>query len=146
MEHVSTHAAKRVRYPALDVLLLGAFGYARYALVFADSSVRLVPELLSGLSGPAAQASARSAGDIAAPVATPPIEGLVRDITCPIQNRESTETKFNLKWTRECAGLGSPLIVLTNDGVLRMPISASMPDKREDVDSSHARDSGDVVT
>jgi hypothetical protein len=80
------------------------------------------------LAGPASPASGKSAGDTAGPVATTTIEGLVRDIACPIQNKESTATKFNLKCARECARLGSPLIVLTNDGVLYTPISASMPD------------------
>ena len=57
------------------------------------------------------------------------IEGLVRDIACPIQNKAATATVFNLKCAQECARLGSPLILLTNDGVLYTPISASMPDE-----------------
>jgi hypothetical protein len=80
------------------------------------------------LAGAALQASGKSAADTTAPVATTTIEGLVRDIACPIQNKESTATKFNLKCAQECARLGSPLIILTNDGVLYTPISASMPD------------------
>lgn len=81
------------------------------------------------LAGPASQVSGNSADDAAGPVATTTIEGLVRDIACPIQNKESTATKFNLKCAQECARLGSPLIVLTNDGVLYTPISSSMPDQ-----------------
>jgi hypothetical protein len=57
------------------------------------------------------------------------IEGLVRDIACPIQNKNATATVFNRKCAAECAKLGSPLILLTNDGVLYTPISASMPDQ-----------------
>jgi hypothetical protein len=57
------------------------------------------------------------------------IEGLVRDIACPIQNKNATATVFNRKCAEECAKLGSPLILLTNDGVLYTPISASMPDQ-----------------
>jgi hypothetical protein len=72
-------------------------------------------------------AQSKSAGETASPAAT--IEGLVRDIACPIQNKEATATVFNLKCAQECARLGSPLIVLTNDGVLYAPISAEMPDK-----------------
>jgi hypothetical protein len=63
---------------------------------------------------------------------TPPpttIEGLVRDIACPIQNKQATATEFNLKCAQDCAKLGSPLIVLTPDGTLYTPISESMPDQ-----------------
>ena len=63
---------------------------------------------------------------------TPPprtIEGLVRDIACPIQNKQATATEFNLKCAQDCARLGSPLIVLTRDGTLYTPISESMPDQ-----------------
>jgi hypothetical protein len=56
------------------------------------------------------------------------IEGLIRDIACPIQNEAATATRLNLKCAQECARLGSPLVVLTNDGVLYTPISVSMPD------------------
>lgn len=70
-------------------------------------------------------ASGPSSTDIAL---TANIEGLVRDIACPIQNKATTATVFNLKCARKCARLGSPLIVLTNDGVIYTPLSASMPD------------------
>jgi len=73
--------------------------------------------------------SSKSSSDTASPAVTTTIEGLVRDIACPIQNKAATATVFNLKCAQECARLGSPLIVLTNDGVLYTPISASMPDK-----------------
>jgi hypothetical protein len=69
--------------------------------------------------------------DATKPETTPPvtIEGLVRDISCPIQNKEATATKFNLECAVECAKAGSPLIVLTKDGVIYTPISDTMPDK-----------------
>jgi hypothetical protein len=73
----------------------------------------------------------RSSGDTASPAETITIEGLVRDIACPIQNKAASATVFNLKCAQECARLGSPLIVLTNDGVLYTPISAEMPDKSQ---------------
>lgn len=57
------------------------------------------------------------------------VEGLVRDISCPIQNRAATATTFNLKCAVECARNGSPLIILSKDGVIYVPISNSMPDK-----------------
>jgi hypothetical protein len=62
------------------------------------------------------------------PAVTATIEGLVRDIACPIQNKKATATVFNLKCAQECAKLGSPLIILTKAGELYIPISASMPD------------------
>jgi hypothetical protein len=57
------------------------------------------------------------------------IEGLVRDIACPIQNKESTATRFNLQCAIQCAKLGSPLVILTDDGTMYIPISNSMPDE-----------------
>jgi hypothetical protein len=56
------------------------------------------------------------------------IEGLVRDIACPMQNPEAKATEFNLRCALECARRGSPLIIQTKDGVLYIPISDSMPD------------------
>ena len=56
------------------------------------------------------------------------IEGLVRDIACPIQNAEAAATKFNLDCALECARHGSPLIIQTADGTLYVPISDAMPD------------------
>ena len=63
------------------------------------------------------------------PAATGTIEGLVRDISCPIQNKEATATNFNLKCALDCAKRGSPLIILTKDGVIYTPISDGMPDQ-----------------
>src|SRR5208282_3388103 len=56
------------------------------------------------------------------------IEGLVRDIACPIQNLQAKATEFNLQCALECARHGSPLIIQTADGELYIPISGSMPD------------------
>jgi hypothetical protein len=56
------------------------------------------------------------------------IEGLVRDIACPIQNLEATATHLSMKCLRECAKGGSPLVILTKDGDLYLPISDKMPD------------------
>jgi hypothetical protein len=63
------------------------------------------------------------------PAETGTIEGLVRDISCPIQNKEATATNFNLKCALDCAKRGSPLIILTKDGVIYTPIFDGMPDK-----------------
>ncbi|MFZ0814727.1 MAG: hypothetical protein WAM78_04370 [Candidatus Sulfotelmatobacter sp.] len=56
------------------------------------------------------------------------IEGLVRDVACPIQNLDGTATELSLKCVRECVRGGSPLVILTKDGHLYFPISDKMPD------------------
>jgi hypothetical protein len=57
------------------------------------------------------------------------IEGLVRDIACPIQNLEATATHLSMKCLLACARKGSPLVILTKDGELYLPISERMPDE-----------------
>ena len=57
------------------------------------------------------------------------IEGLVRDIACPIQNHKSTSRDFNLQCALDCTRRGSPLIVLTDSGTIYVPTSAVMPDR-----------------
>jgi hypothetical protein len=59
------------------------------------------------------------------------VEGLVRDIACPIQVKRTTATNFNLECALECAKNGSPLIILTKAGTIYTPISDSMPDKSQ---------------
>src|SRR5579864_7131909 len=56
------------------------------------------------------------------------IEGLVRDIACPIQNLEATATHLSMKCLLACARKGSPLVILTK-GELYLPISEKMPDE-----------------
>jgi hypothetical protein len=56
------------------------------------------------------------------------IEGLVRDVACPIQNHNSTATNFSLDCALACAKSGSPLIILTRAGDIYFPISNQMPD------------------
>lgn len=56
------------------------------------------------------------------------IEGLVRDVACPIQNHESTATNFSLECALACAKSGSPLVILTKAGDIYFPISDKMPD------------------
>ena len=59
---------------------------------------------------------------------TQTIEGLVRDIACPIQNLDSNATLLSMKCVRACVSGGSPLVILTKDGDLYLPISDKMPD------------------
>lgn len=56
------------------------------------------------------------------------VEGLVRDVACPIQNHKSTATHFNLDCALACAKAGSPLIILTQAGDIYFPMSDDMPD------------------
>ena len=83
--------------------------------------------IVSVLAAPRSPQSTSMAGDRAnASKAT--IEGLVRDVACPIQNLDGTATNLSLKCVMECVKGGSPLVILTNDGHLYFPISAKMPD------------------
>ena len=59
------------------------------------------------------------------------IEGAVRDLACPVQNRAGTATSFSLKCTLDCVGHGSPIIILTKDGHIYFPISPDMPDSSQ---------------
>jgi len=56
------------------------------------------------------------------------IEGLVRDIACPMQNLDGDATHLSPKCVRDCVKAGSPIGVLTKDGELYLPISDKMPD------------------
>ena len=56
------------------------------------------------------------------------IEGLVRDIACPIQNLDGNATHLSMKCALACVKGGSPLAILTNAGDLYLPISDKMPD------------------
>jgi hypothetical protein len=73
-------------------------------------------------------AATPAATDADKPLANQTIHGLVRDIACPLQNKESTARKFNRDCALQCARLGSPLAVLTDDGTMYIPMSESMPD------------------
>jgi hypothetical protein len=57
------------------------------------------------------------------------IRGLIRDVACPMQNKKASARAFNLKCAIDCAKLGSPLILLTDNGTIYTPISSSMPDE-----------------
>jgi hypothetical protein len=56
------------------------------------------------------------------------IEGLVRDMACPIQNLDANATSLSLKCARACVRAGSPIAILTREGDLYQPISDKMPD------------------
>ncbi len=56
------------------------------------------------------------------------IEGLLRDMACPIQNLDGNATHLSMKCALACVRAGSPLAILTKDGSLYLPISDKMPD------------------
>jgi hypothetical protein len=56
------------------------------------------------------------------------IEGVVRDLACPVQDPAGPATTFGLKCTLDCVKHGSPIIILTKAGLIYFPISADMPD------------------
>jgi hypothetical protein len=56
------------------------------------------------------------------------IEGLLRDIACPIQNLDSDATHLSMKCVLDCVKGGSPLAILTKEGDFYLPISDKMPD------------------
>jgi hypothetical protein len=87
-------------------------------LVCAGMSILALPQ--------AAKDTPKTAAPAAESKAT--IEGLVRDVACPIQNLEATATHLSMKCLLACARKGSPLVILTKDGDLYLPISDEMPD------------------
>jgi len=56
------------------------------------------------------------------------VEGLLRDVACPIQNLDGNATSLSRKCVEDCVKGGSPLVILTRDGRLYFPISDKMPD------------------
>jgi hypothetical protein len=60
------------------------------------------------------------------------VEGLVRDIACPLQNTKSTTTSYSKDCIIQCAKAGSPLGILTADGTTYLPVTTTMPDMGQD--------------
>lgn len=56
------------------------------------------------------------------------LQGLVRDLACPIMNPKATSTNFDVDCALSCAKAGSPLIILSQKGLIYFPISGDMPD------------------
>jgi len=61
-------------------------------------------------------------------IGTMTVEGLVRDIACPLQNKKSTSTNYSKDCITTCLKAGSPLGILTSEGDVYVPITQSMPD------------------
>jgi len=82
--------------------------------------------VLVGASVPALMSAADNTDSTA--VGTRTVEGLVRDIACPLQNRKSTATSYSKECITTCEKAGSPLGILTADGSVYVPVTESMPD------------------
>ena len=61
-------------------------------------------------------------------IGTMTVEGLVRDIACPLQNKKSTSSNYSKECITTCLKAGSPLGILTSDGEVYVPVTQSMPD------------------
>lgn len=48
-----------------------------------------------------------------------------------MQNPAGTAKSFSLKCTLDCVKHGSPIIILTKDGLIYFPISPNMPDSSQ---------------
>ncbi len=59
------------------------------------------------------------------------IEGLVRDISCAVQNPAATARRFNRQCALDCAHRGGALAIQTDSGVLYVPISGATPDSSQ---------------
>ena len=102
-------------------------------LLFAAAlSVLLLSPALARQGAPAPARQGTPTGTKMDPNAkTITIEGAVRDLACPVQNPAGTATSFSLKCTLDCVKHGSPIIILTKDGLIYFPISADMPDSSQ---------------
>lgn len=93
----------------------------------------LTPALLAAflcLSVPISMFAADDADSTA--IGTLTVEGLVRDIACPLQNKKSTSTSFRKDCVTMCLKAGSPLGILTSNGEVYVPVTQSMPDMGQD--------------
>ena len=93
----------------------------------------LTPALLAAflcLSVPISMFAADDADSTA--IGTLTVEGLVRDIACPLQNKKSTSTSFSKDCITMCLKAGSPLGILTSNGEVYVPVTQSMPDMGQD--------------
>lgn len=94
--------------------------------IIAIVSVLTIANLSRGLN--AQSNAANDDSDEGIPMA---VEGLVRDVACPMLNHRASATDFNLKCALACAKNGSPLIILTRDGEIYFPMTDQMPDTNQ---------------
>jgi hypothetical protein len=95
-------------------------------IVLSSICVTVSPDAVVKLIGQQSQSSAADGdSETGLPMV---IEGLIRDVACPMQNHKSTATDFNLKCALACAKSGSPLIILTRTDEIYFPMSDVMPD------------------
>jgi hypothetical protein len=85
--------------------------------LFAALFCLVVPRLILAAANPDSTA-----------VGTQTVEGLVRDLACPLENRKSTSTSYSKECVTMCLMAGSPLGILTSRGEVYVPVTESMPD------------------
>ena len=56
------------------------------------------------------------------------IEGVVRDLYCPLQNLAATADDYNVDCAVACLRAGSPIVIQTADHHFYIPVSADVPD------------------
>jgi len=106
-------AVRRLR----NVVLPVATDNLRFKLTILAALVVAVPMLMSA----ADEADSTTIGTLT-------VEGLVRDIACPLQNKKSTSSSYSKDCITMCLKAGSPLGILTSDGEVYVPVTQSMPD------------------
>jgi hypothetical protein len=81
-------------------------------------------------------------------VGTQTVEGLVRDLACPLENRKSTSSNYSTECITMCLMAGSPLGILTSQGEVYVPVTESMPDTAQNAvkpfAGEHVRATGKV--
>jgi hypothetical protein len=112
-----------MKRPALHELFAARLSVAVLSVAILSVTLLSVP-----LAGPVV---ARQGTKMDPHAKTMTIEGAVRDLACPVQNPAGTATSFSRQCTLDCVKHGSPIIILTKDGLIYFPISADMPDSSQ---------------
>lgn len=115
---LTQHAVVRSSQPFRRALLLFENSSTRFKLTLIGVLVCLsVPRLILAVDDTDSTA-----------IGTLTVEGLVRDIACPLQNKKSTSTRYSKECITTCPKAGSPWGILTSDGSVYIPVTESMPD------------------
>jgi hypothetical protein len=112
-----------------DTVVRSSHRFGSALLPVSKSSTRFKLTLIAVLVCLAAPMLIMGADDAdSTAIGTLSVEGLVRDIACPLQNKKSTSTSYSKECITMCLKSGSPLGILTSDGAVYVPVTESMPD------------------
>jgi hypothetical protein len=112
-----------------DTVVRSSHRFGSTLLPVSKSSTRFKLTLIAVLVCLAAPMLIMGADDAdSTAIGTLSVEGLVRDIACPLQNKKSTSTSYSKECITMCLKSGSPLGILTSDGAVYVPVTESMPD------------------